>query len=108
MSLNVVTDISINLCKIRYRISRVIFFKPLNFRSMKSLLLRFADSLLSKEELKSIKGGQDYCTSQQGNVQCYIDNQKVGSVYGCCTSSLGSTQCQQVFGMNAYSQGCVT
>lgn len=49
---------------------------------MKKLLLKFADQVLSREELKSIRGA------------CGCDSQKCDAASGSCYYSMGSGKCK--------------
>jgi hypothetical protein len=74
---------------------------------MKRLLTSFANILLSKEQMKAVKGGTQYCQSGNfGTVTCYYQNQQIGSVYGCCVTSMSDAACRASYGSGAYSQGC--
>ncbi|GAA4419080.1 hypothetical protein GCM10023187_53070 [Nibrella viscosa] len=76
---------------------------------MKKILVNLANHLLSKEQMKTVKGGDGYCQSSNfGNVNCRDSGSGsvVGTIWGCCTGSTSDSACKAAFGNNAYAGGC--
>jgi hypothetical protein len=61
-----------------------LYFKP--SKKMKKMLLKFADNLLSKEQMKNVKGGQ--------GVNCRIEIQGLGYSTVSCSNIYSSGACE--------------
>jgi natural product precursor len=61
---------------------------------MKNLMSNFSDSLLSKEQMKAVKGGVDHYWACNDNADS-IAYMTADAAYNHCMSSLACTSCKQ-------------